>query len=182
MMIKWYVVNGGSCASASAHRQSSCSSTLWSPGIPSLILSYHSAATRFWTHRAHRSRVLSPEPNSPLVSTQQSLQASMDSLPLLVVADRDRLSNLLTSQLLVPCMFIIRETKRKQTEVLHTMYSYLYGWCCCGGVDELTYLSLRIASLGLQAVAELLWNGVVWSSSAWSAAFLQHHDDQMVCS
>ena len=103
----------------------------------------------------------------------------MDSLPLFVVADRDRLSNLLTSQLLVPCMFIIRETKRKQTEVLHTMYSYLYGWCCCGGVDELTYLSLRVASPGLQVVAELLWNGVVWSSSAWSAAFLQHHDDLM---
>ena len=58
--------------------------------------------------------------SEPMVSTQQSFQTSLDSLPLVVVAYRDRISNLLTSQLPVPCMFIIRETERKQNEVLHT--------------------------------------------------------------
>ena len=67
--------------------------------------------------------------SEPMVSTQQSFQTSLDSLPLVVVADRDRISNLLTSQLSMPCMFVIRETKRKQNEVLHTWYTYLYGWC-----------------------------------------------------
>ena len=110
MMIEWYVVYGGSCALASAHRQSSFSSRIMFTRhvINDFIISLCSHSFL----DPPRPPLSSSEPNSPMVSTQQSFQTSLDSLPLVVVADRDRLSNLLTSQLSMPCMFAIRETKR----------------------------------------------------------------------